>query len=65
MIICLCANMSNTEIEEEFKKGKSLEQIMDETGLCSGCYTCKEELTILMEEISGKILIKEVFKIVK
>ncbi len=53
MILCLCANISDKEIKQMLEEGKNLKEIMDETGLCSGCFTCKNDLIEILK-IVGK-----------
>lgn len=54
MIVCVCKNINETKLKELLQK-HSVEHIMNTTGLCTKCKTCKETVhKLLLENATEK-----------
>ena len=49
MIVCLCKNINETELKK-LLKDKSVEHIMNTTGLCTKCKSCRETVRKIVLE---------------
>jgi|MDSZ01.3.fsa_nt_gb bacterioferritin-associated ferredoxin len=49
MIVCLCKNINETELKK-LLKDKSVEHIMNTTGLCTKCKSCRETVRRIVLE---------------
>lgn len=49
MIVCVCKNISETQLKELLKEN-TVEHIMNTTGLCTQCKTCRETVRRIVLE---------------
>lgn len=49
MIVCVCKNISETQLKELLKEN-TVEYIMNTTGLCTQCKTCRETVRRIVLE---------------
>jgi len=49
MIVCVCKNISESKLKSLLKEN-TVEHIINTTGLCTKCKTCKETVTKIILE---------------
>ena len=49
MIVCVCKNISETQLKELLKEN-TVEHIMNTTGLCTKCKSCRETVRRIVLE---------------
>lgn len=56
MIVCVCKNISESELKD-LLKNNSLESIINNTGLCTKCKTCKGTVSrLVLQNAQEKII---------
>jgi bacterioferritin-associated ferredoxin len=50
MIICICRNITTSQVEEAIEEGKTFEDLRQELDLCGGCGSCFREVDALFNE---------------
>jgi bacterioferritin-associated ferredoxin len=61
MIICICNDISEEELENHIKNGKaSFVDLVDETGVCTGCGCCEYAVTNKLVEFHNKDLTSDI-----
>lgn len=49
MIVCVCKNISESKLKDLLREN-SIEEIMNTTGLCTNCKTCKQTVQKIVLE---------------
>lgn len=51
MICCVCKNVNDKKVKEAIENGaETIEEIVEETGACTGCKCCKARIESLLSE---------------
>lgn len=49
MILCVCANVSESTVKSEVEKGLTMQELVDKLGVCKQCCCCEQDILDILE----------------